>query len=102
MASGFKVCADCGTKKRLVAFYADRRAKDGHDVYCKLCRRARVRAAQSPERQRASRSKNPEHYRAYQRLYMRIRRAKLHGAEDTEAKRALAALRRNALQSGNR
>jgi hypothetical protein len=85
-----KRCPKCGITKPLRSFYADRRSKDEHSTYCKLCARETARDHYVREKQNERRSRS-DTYKNYMRQYMRDRR---------ERDRQVEALTK-ALQSGN-
>lgn len=63
-----KKCANCGVTKCRSAFYAQKRAVDGLESYCKACRKARYGASEK-ERGRAWREEHRSELRAQQKKH---------------------------------
>jgi hypothetical protein len=78
-----KTCNQCGLRKPLDDFYAEKKGRDGRRPECKTCnlanRAAKYRQNPRPAIERALRWKreNPERYRATQREYVRSGRKKV-------------------------
>lgn len=77
--AGLKACTSCGRTKPLEAFAPDRRAQDGRDWHCRVCKNPgsaaralryyRRLAVEINARTRARRAENPEPYRAHARAW---------------------------------
>ena len=49
-----KKCKTCGRELELEMFYANKAHKDGHDIYCKDCRKAMNSARQKAKREKSN------------------------------------------------
>lgn len=66
-----KTCPRCAQEQALEGFSRDRRRPDGHDVYCKQCRKAATKrwVQENPERHAAKKRGDPEAEKARNRRW---------------------------------